>query len=46
MPGEGKPLGWTPRDEREHFIRCPVCGQMLDMRYLGEVLDHLHSRKI
>ncbi|WP_192859598.1 hypothetical protein [Bradyrhizobium sp. DOA9] len=46
MTSEGKPLGWTPRDEREHFIRCPVCGEMLDMRDLSEVLEHLHGQEV
>jgi len=36
----GKRLGGEPQDEREHFIQCPACGRWLDMRDLGEVLDH------
>ena len=36
----GKRRGGEPEDEREHFIRCPACGGWLDMRDLGEVLDH------
>lgn len=43
---EGKPLGPAPQSEREHFMRCPVCGKMLDMRDLGDVLDHLHGQEI
>jgi hypothetical protein len=26
-------------DEREHFMKCPVCG-LIDMRDLGHVLEH------
>ena len=36
----GERLGGEPQDEREHFIQCPACGRWLDMRDLGEVLDH------
>ncbi|MCK1625916.1 hypothetical protein IVA98_22660 [Bradyrhizobium sp. 160] len=46
MTSEGKPLGWTPRDERDHFIRCPVCGETLDMRDLAQVIDHLHGQDV
>jgi len=40
----GKPVGWTARDEREHFIHCPVCGKMLDMRDLAEVISCMIRR--
>lgn len=43
---EGKPLGWWPQTERDHFLRCPACGEMLDMRDLGQILDHLHGKQI
>jgi hypothetical protein len=46
MATEGKPLGWRPQEERDHFIRCQICGELLDMRDLGEVLDHLHGQGI
>ena len=46
MAGEGKPIGWTARDEREHFIRCPTCGELIDMRDLGQVIDHLHGQDV
>ena len=26
--------------EAEHFIRCPPCGGLIDMRDLGQVLEH------
>jgi hypothetical protein len=43
MSSEGKPKGWQPGSERDHFIRCPCCGEMLDMRDLGQVLEHGES---
>jgi hypothetical protein len=43
---EGKPEGPAPESERDHFIRCTICGKMLDMRDLGDVLDHLHGQEI
>lgn len=46
MASEGKRLGTQPRNDLEHFIRCPICGKMLDMRDLGDVMDHLHGQKI
>jgi hypothetical protein len=27
-------------DEREHFECCPACGGWIDLRNLGQVLDH------
>lgn len=46
MASEGKPPGPQPRNELEHFIRCPICGKMLDMRDLADVIDHLHGQEI
>ncbi|WP_313754578.1 hypothetical protein [Bradyrhizobium sp. WYCCWR 12699] len=46
MPTEGKSPGFTAEDEREHFIRCTICGELFDMRDLGQVLDHLHGEQI
>jgi hypothetical protein len=43
---EGKLEGPAPQNERDHFIRCTMCGKMLDMRDLGDVLDHLHGEEI
>lgn len=45
MTTEGKPLGWTPRDERQHLVRCPGCGELIDMRNLAEALEHLHGEE-
>lgn len=43
---DGKPDGWEPQNESDHFVRCPICDKVLDMRDLGEVLDHLHGQEI
>lgn len=32
--------GPQPKDETEHFIKCP-CGHMIDCRDLGDVLEHM-----
>jgi hypothetical protein len=29
-----------PKDEAEYLYRCPVCGEWVDCRYLGQVFDH------
>jgi hypothetical protein len=29
-----------PVDGRDHFLECPTCGHMIDMRDLAEVLEH------
>jgi len=34
-----------PPDEQKHFIECS-CGQMIDMRDLGEVFEHLHEYNV
>lgn len=36
----GKPEGWTPACEVDHFMKCPDCGGWIDMRDLGMVLEH------
>jgi len=33
-------LGGEPQDEREHFIKCRACERWIDMRDLGDLLDH------
>ncbi|WP_292539058.1 hypothetical protein [Mesorhizobium sp.] len=37
---KGKRHDGPVKDEREHFTICPVCGQEIDMRDLGEALHH------
>lgn len=36
----GRHLGEPPKDEAEHFMRCPTCGGWIDMRDLGQVFEH------
>jgi hypothetical protein len=31
------------RPEIEHFGNCDVCGALVDMRDLGQVLEHMHG---
>lgn len=37
---KGEIVGPEPKDEREHFIKCPECGQYFDCRELEQVLHH------
>jgi hypothetical protein len=32
----GRPIGAQPKDEAEHFIRCPACNGWIDCRDLGD----------
>jgi hypothetical protein len=43
---EGRPEGLAPQRESDDFNRCTICGKMLDMRDLGDVLEHLHGQEI
>jgi CRISPR/Cas system type I-B associated protein Csh2 (Cas7 group RAMP superfamily) len=36
----GKRLGASPKNEAEHFIRCPACNGWIDCRDLGQVFEH------
>lgn len=36
----GKPRGEPAENERDHFTKCPGCGQWVDMRDLGDVFEH------
>lgn len=36
----GRRVGGEPASETEHFMECGRCGQMFDMRDLGEVFAH------
>ena len=36
----GRPNGWVPDSEADHFVRCPGCGAWIDMRDLGMALEH------
>jgi hypothetical protein len=32
------------RPEIEHFGNCPICGALVDMRDLGQVMAHMHGQ--
>jgi hypothetical protein len=34
------------KTELDHFGNCPVCGAYIDMRDLGQVLEHIHDGEI
>ncbi len=41
----GKPEGWVPQSEADHFIKCPKCGDWIDMRKLEEIcFQHAKTR--
>jgi hypothetical protein len=33
----------VPAVEADHFMDCPVCGERVDMRDLGQALEHWHE---
>lgn len=43
MSIRGLPLGWKPESELDHFMKCPVCGEVFDMRNLGQAMEHIHD---
>ena len=36
----GEPIDGEPPEEADHFIRCPSCNQLIDLRDFGQVLHH------
>ena len=36
----GRPVGKSPKDEAQHYIRCPTCNGWIDCRDLGQVFQH------
>jgi hypothetical protein len=36
----GRTVGQPPANEADHFIQCPVCRTWIDMRDLGQILEH------
>jgi len=36
----GRSIGEPPKDEAEHYIKCPACGGWIDCRDLGQVSEH------
>ena len=41
----GRPDGWTPTSEADHFEKCPMCGHMIDYRDLAEVMEHIEPHE-
>jgi hypothetical protein len=39
----GRPDGWTPASEANHFMDCPALWPDFDMRDLGQGLEHWHE---
>jgi hypothetical protein len=46
MPKSGTDADDAVRPEIEHFANCTVCGDLIDMRDLLQVLAHLHGAEI
>ena len=42
----GRDLDNPDRPELGHFERCQACGQLFDVRDLGQVVAHLHEQEI
>ena len=40
LPTEGEVVAG---DAADHFMTCPVCARRLDMRDLGQVMEHYHD---
>lgn len=38
-----KSISHLPANEQEHFFKCDLCGQYVDMRNLAEVFEHEHK---
>jgi hypothetical protein len=36
----GRPVGEPPKDEAEHYIKCPGCGGWIDCCDFGQVFEH------
>jgi hypothetical protein len=34
------------KSQTDHFGNCPVCGALVDMHNLGQVLAHIHDGQI
>lgn len=43
MKIRGKPDGWTPQTELEHFMKCPVCHEWFDCRDPANIAQHWHE---
>jgi hypothetical protein len=39
----GRDADGDARAELDHFANCPHCGALVDMRDLGQVIEHVHD---
>jgi hypothetical protein len=42
----GRDADDVAQKELDHFGNCPICGALLDMRDLAQVLEHVHGQRI
>jgi hypothetical protein len=42
----GRDADGVAQEELDHFGNCPVCGALVDMRDLVQVLEHVHGQGI
>jgi hypothetical protein len=42
----GRDADGSAQKELDHFGNCPVCGALVDMRDLVQVLEHVHGQGI
>jgi hypothetical protein len=42
----GSDADGVAQKELDHFGNCPVCGALVDMRDLGQLLEHVHGQNI
>jgi hypothetical protein len=40
---DGRPLGWVPTYEGDHYAYCERCRQWFDLRKLSDVMEHNHN---
>lgn len=46
MTRPGIDIGGDAKTEMDHFGNCPVCGALVDMRDLAQVMAHIHGTEI
>jgi predicted protein tyrosine phosphatase len=47
IPGHtGRDTDGVAKAELDHFAECPVCGALLDMRDLAQVMAHAHDQNV
>jgi hypothetical protein len=42
----GRDADGVAQKELDHFGNCPVCGALVDMRDLGQLLEHVDGQSI